>query len=162
MSSPHSSTIQVSTSSSRAQNAEKTAANLTAIPVAGTVDSPIYIQLDVQETLGASGEDNTRNAVMCVALTEFEDVAYLTNVIAQQLLLAEAMAGSSNLETFPQAPWVLQWLFGKGVKAYLRRRVSRCAQEEEAYMGVMVELDEQDDMFDDGEVEIDDDEVWGA
>ncbi|KAJ7506629.1 hypothetical protein B0H11DRAFT_1903425 [Mycena galericulata] len=41
-----------STSSSRAQNAEKTAANLTAIPVAGTVDSPIYIQLDVQELGG--------------------------------------------------------------------------------------------------------------
>ncbi|KAJ6604024.1 hypothetical protein B0H10DRAFT_2229455 [Mycena sp. CBHHK59/15] len=51
----------------------------------------------------------------------------------------------------------------KKVKASLRTHVSRHAQEEEeAYMCVMAELDEQDNTLDDGEVEIDDDEVWGA
>ncbi|KAJ7448632.1 hypothetical protein B0H11DRAFT_2289717 [Mycena galericulata] len=60
-------------------------------------------------------------------------------------------------------PLTLQRLFGKGVKPSLRTRVSRRAQEEEeAYMRVMAELDEEDDTLDDGEVEIDDDEVWGA
>ncbi|KAJ7502325.1 hypothetical protein B0H11DRAFT_2223810 [Mycena galericulata] len=41
-------------------------------------------------------------------------------------------------------------------------RTSRAQEEEEAYTHVMVELDEQDNTLDDGEVEIDDDEVWGA
>ncbi|KAJ7475464.1 hypothetical protein B0H11DRAFT_2235178 [Mycena galericulata] len=59
---------------------------------------------------------------------------------------AEAMAGSET-----------QRLFQKGVKASLRTR--RAQEEEEVYMHVMVELDEQDDTLDDGEVEIDDDEV---
>ncbi|KAJ7491867.1 hypothetical protein B0H11DRAFT_1911774 [Mycena galericulata] len=49
------------------------------------------------------------------------------------------------------------------LKASLRTCVSRRAQEEEeVYMRVMAELDAQDDTLDDGEVKIDDDEVWGA
>ncbi|KAJ7714242.1 hypothetical protein DFH07DRAFT_785811, partial [Mycena maculata] len=56
----------------------------------------------------------------------------------------------------------VQRLFGTGVKESLRTHVSRRAQEEEeAYMRVMAELDEQDDVLDDGGIEIDDDEVWG-
>ncbi|KAJ7432915.1 hypothetical protein B0H11DRAFT_2297146 [Mycena galericulata] len=49
-----------------------------------------------------------------------------------------------------------QWLFRKGVKASLR--TGGAQEEEEACMCVM----EQDNTLDDGEVEIDDDEVWGA
>ncbi len=53
----------------------------------------------------------------------------------------------------------LQPLFRKGVKASIRTRHAQ--EEEEVYMRVMAELDEQDDTLGDGEFEIDD-EVWGA
>ncbi|KAJ7903011.1 hypothetical protein B0H13DRAFT_1882356 [Mycena leptocephala] len=51
---------------------------------------------------------------------------------------------------------------GTCAKPSLRTRVSRRAQEEEeTYMRVMAELDAVDDSLDDGEVEIDESEVYG-
>lgn len=59
-------------------------------------------------------------------------------------------------------PKTLQKLFGTCAKPSLRTRVSRRAQEdEETYMRVMAELDAVDDSLDDGEVEIDENEVYG-
>jgi guanylate kinase len=54
-------------------------------------------------------------------------------------------------------------LFGTSPrKESLRTRVSRRAREEEQmYMQVMAELDAEDDSLDDGEIEIDDSEVYG-
>lgn len=57
----------------------------------------------------------------------------------------------------------LEKLFGTSPrKESLRTRVSRRArEEEEMYMQVMAELDAEDDSLDDGEIEIDDSEVYG-